>query len=78
MLAVAVDDQAGHAVGFAPDEAAERFIDAAALAVFDGLADAAGEEIEVEVLLAAGKAAGDDLRLRIVDRRTRAAGRGSP
>ena len=67
MVAVAVDDQAGEAVGLGPDEAGERFIDAALLAVLDGLADAAGEEVEVEVLLAAGKPAGDDLRLRVVD-----------
>ena len=67
MVAVAIDDQAGEAVGLGPDEAGERFINAALLAVLDGLADAAGEEVEIEVLLAAGKAAGDDLRLRIVD-----------
>ena len=67
VVAVAVDDQAGQAVGLGPDEAGEGFIDAALLAVLDGLADAAGEEVEVEILLAAGKAAGDDLRMRIVD-----------
>ena len=69
VVAVAVHDQAGDAVGLAPDEAAERFIDAGALAEFDGLADAAGEKIEIEVLAAAREAAGDDLRLRIVNRR---------
>ena len=67
VVAVAVDDQAGQAVGLGPDEAGERFIDAALFPVVDGLADAAGEEVEVEVLLAAGKPAGDDLRLGIVD-----------
>ena len=69
VVAVAVDDQAGQAVGFAPDETGKRFIDVGALAQVDRLADAAGEEVEVEILFAAGKAAGDDLRHRIVDRR---------
>ena len=66
--AVAIDDEAGQAVAFAPDEAAEEFIEAAAAAMLDGLADAAGEEIQVEVLAAAGEAAGDDLGVRVIDR----------
>ena len=67
--AVAIDDQAGQAIGFAPDEAAQRVIEAPALAVFDGLADAAGEEVEVEILAAPGEAAGDNLGERVVDGR---------
>ena len=42
-------------------QAGERFIDAGTLAVFDGLADAAGEKVEIEVLAAAREAAGEDL-----------------
>lgn len=66
-VAVAVDDESRDAVGFAPDDAAEAIVDAAALAEFEGLGDAAGEEVEIEVLAAAGEAAGDDLGLGIVD-----------
>ena len=69
MIAVAVDDQARDAIRFAPDEAAEPWVDLLALAVFDRLADAAGEKVEIEVLAAARESAGDDLRLRVVDGR---------
>ena len=53
MVAVAVNDQARDTIRFAPDEAAELRVNFLAFAVFDRLADAAGEKVEVEVLTAA-------------------------
>jgi hypothetical protein len=42
VVAVAVHDQAGEAVGLGPDEAGKRFIDAALFAVLDGLGRCGG------------------------------------
>ena len=67
MVAVAVDDQTGEAVGFGPDESGQRVVDARVFPMVDGLADTAGEEIEIEILLPAGEPAGDNLGKRIVD-----------
>jgi len=67
VVEVAVDDDAGQAVGFAPDEAAEAGIDGEALAEGGGLVEAAEEELAVEGLAAAGEAAGDDLGGGVVD-----------
>ncbi len=47
VVAVAVHDEAGKAVGLGPDEAGECFVDPGVFPVLDGLADAAGEEVEV-------------------------------
>lgn len=66
-VAVAVDDEAGEAVGFAPDDAAEIEVDAGGFADGDGALDAAGEEVEVEILASVGEEAGGDLGLGIVD-----------
>ncbi len=67
VVAVAVDDDAGQAVGLAPDQAAELRIDPGLDAAFQRALDAADEEVEVEVLAAVREQPGADLRLRIVD-----------
>jgi hypothetical protein len=67
MIPVAVHDQAREAVRLRPDEAGECFVDGRLCPVSDGLADAAGEKVQIEILLAAGEAPGDDLRLWIID-----------
>ena len=67
MITVAIHDQTGKAVRLGPNKAGESLVDPRVFPVLDGLADAAGEEVEVEVLLPAGKAAGDDLGLWIID-----------
>ena len=69
VVAVTIDDEAGDAVAFTPHEPPEARVAASALAVGDGLGDAALEEVEVEFLPLAGEAAGDDLRLGVVNRR---------
>jgi hypothetical protein len=67
VIAVAVHDQAGQTVGLGPDEAGERGVDRRVFPVVDGLADAAGEEVQIQVLLATGKPTSDDLRLWIIN-----------
>ena len=66
-VAVAVDDDAGEAVGLAPDEAAEVQIDVGGFAHLDGALDAAREEVEIEILAAVGEQTRGDLRHRVVD-----------
>ena len=68
VVAVAIDDEARDAIGLGPDEASEVEVDAGVAAVFDGLADAADEEIGIEVLSAARESTSDDLRLGVIDR----------
>jgi len=68
VVAVAIDDQAGDAIGLGTDHAAKLGAESQAFPISQRLADAAGEKLQVEILAAARKAAGDDLRLRIVDR----------
>ena len=67
-IAVAIDDHAGKSVALAPDEAAEPRLDSAARPVLDGLGNPALEEIEIELLFPARKAARDNLRPGVVDR----------
>src|SRR5262249_48164252 len=65
--AVAVHDDAGKAVAFAPDDAAKIRPHATPLAILHGLRDATLEKVEVEILPLARKAARGDLRLGIED-----------
>ncbi len=70
MLAIAVDHHAGQAVALAPNQTAEFGVDTLqSRAQFQSAGDAAGEEFGIELLLTTRKAAGDDLRLRVVNRR---------
>lgn len=67
VVAVAIHDEAGKAVGLAPNEAAEGGVDARVGAGLDGALDAALKEVEVQILTAVREEAGGDLRLRVVD-----------
>ena len=65
MVAVAIDNQPGNAVGLAPNQPGQRFVDGKPFAQLDRLVDAALEKIQVQILAATRKPAGDDLRFRI-------------
>lgn len=69
VFSVAVDDDAGKTIAFAPDLAAEIFCEAVAESVFTGHGDAALKEVEVEILSLTGEPAGNDLGATVVDRR---------
>ena len=63
----AIKDDAGHAVGFGPNEAADGFVEGESLADFVGAFQSAHDEVEVELLGAMGEASSNDLGGRIVD-----------
>src|SRR6266581_3106840 len=67
MIAVAIDDHAGKTVAFAPNDAAQVWIDISPVAILGRLCDAASEEIKVEVLPAPRETARHNLRFRIVN-----------
>src|SRR4029434_9166394 len=67
-IAVAINNHTGKSVALAPDEAAEPRIDSAPRPVLDSLRNSALEEIEIEPLFSARKAARHNLRPGVVDR----------
>ena len=67
MVAVAVKDNPGEAVGFAPDEPVYRFRETEGFAIVPGSLEPALKEIGIEVLFPAGDPTGDDLGCRVVD-----------
>ena len=58
VIVVAVDDDTGETVGFAPNNAPEGGVDPGGFTQAKGAFDATLEEIEVEILTAVGKEAG--------------------
>ena len=57
----AVEDDAGKAIGFGPDEATNVFVERECLADFEGAFESAHHEVEVEFLGAMGEAACDTI-----------------
>ena len=66
-VAIAVENKAGQSVAFAPDLAAGTRVESELVAVFRGHGDAAAEEVGIEVLTLARKAAGRDFRAAVVN-----------
>ena len=67
MVAVAIDDDSGESVGFAPYQTRQQGIDVQGGSIINSLLDSAVEKLLIELLRSAGESAGDDLGIGIVD-----------
>ena len=68
MVAVTIDDHAGQAVAFAPDDATKLGVDIASRAIFRRLRDPALKKIQIEILPATRETPRHNLRFAVVDR----------
>jgi hypothetical protein len=67
VVPVAIDDNAGQTVAFAPDQPSQPFVHSIAAAVVERDGDSTLKEIEIKLLTLPTEAAGNDIGLRIVD-----------
>jgi hypothetical protein len=67
VISVAIDDDSGETVAFAPDDATQFWIDVSSVAIFGSLSDAAPKKIQIKILPAPGETARHNLRFGIVN-----------